>query len=122
MESRTRPGPATLGHHDAVLGCLRRGGLSLELTAHAYAIIDSYVYGFALEEAHLPGGGGTEIVEMAEAMSAEYFGQYPYLIEFTAEHVLRPGYHFGNSFEFGLDLILDGLHQASKSTGNPSTC
>ncbi len=121
MESRTAPGPATLGHHDAVLGCFRGGGLSLELTAHAYAIIDSYVYGFALEEAHLPGGGGTEIVEMAAEMSADYFSGYPHLTEFTTEHVLRPGYHFGNSFEFGLDLIIEGLDQASKSTGNRST-
>ncbi len=119
MESRTSPGPATLRHHDAVLGCLRGGGLSLELTAHAYAIIDSYVYGFALEEAHLPGGGGPEIVEVAETMSADHFGQYPNLNEFTSEHVLRPGYHFGNSFEFGLDLIIEGLDQASKAPVGP---
>ena len=114
MESRTNPGPATLGHHDAVLRCFRDGGLSLELAAHAYAVIDSYVYGFALEEAHLPGGGGEEIVEMAAEMAAAHFGAYPHLSEFTTEHVLRPGYHFGNSFEFGLDLILDGLDRASR--------
>ena len=120
MESRTTPGPATLRHHDAVLGCFRGGGLSLELTAHAYAIIDSYVYGFALEEAHLPGGGGAEIVEIAGAMSADYFGRYPNLAEFTSEHVLRPGYHFGNSFEFGLDLIIEGLDQVSKETAGRS--
>lgn len=115
MESRADPGPATLRHHDAVLGCFRRGGLSLPLTAHAYAIIDSYVYGFALEEAHLPGGGGDEIVEMAQGMAEDVFADYRYLAEFTTEHVLRPGYRFGDSFDFGLDLILDGLAQASRS-------
>jgi AcrR family transcriptional regulator len=57
MESRSDPGLATLRHHDAVLGCFRRGGFSLELTAHAYAIVDSYVYGFSFEEANLPAGG-----------------------------------------------------------------
>lgn len=115
MESRANPGPATLRHHDAVLGCLRRGGLSLPLTAHAYAIIDSFVYGFALEEAYLPGGGGEEIVEMAQGMVEEVFADYRYLAEFTTEHVLRPGYSFGDSFDFGLDLILDGLAKASRS-------
>ena len=54
LESRTSPGPATLRHHDTVLACLRNAGFSLELTAHAYALIDSYVYGFALQEASLP--------------------------------------------------------------------
>jgi AcrR family transcriptional regulator len=43
MESRTSPGPATLRHHDAVLGCLRAGGFSVEMTAHAYALIDALI-------------------------------------------------------------------------------
>src|SRR5215211_3610215 len=42
MESRTSPGAATLRHHDAVLACLRDAGFSVELTAHSYALIDSY--------------------------------------------------------------------------------
>lgn len=115
MESRTSPGHETLRHHDAVLGCFRRGGLSLEMTAHAYAILDSYLYGFALEEANLPGGGGEDIVPAAEDLVAALpQDQYPHLYEFTTEHALRPGYSFGNSFEFGLDLIIDGLHQAAQ--------
>ena len=35
--------PATLRHHDAMLGCLRRAGFSIELTAHAYSPLDSYM-------------------------------------------------------------------------------
>lgn len=116
MESRTSPGPATLRQHDAMLGCLRRGGLSLEMAAHAYALIDSFVYGFALQEANLPGGGGGEIVEMAgdliDAMPPE---EYPNLVEFTTEHVMRPGYSFSDTFELGLDLLLDGLEAARLS-------
>ena len=113
MESRRTPGPATLRHHDAVLACLRGGGMSLELTAHAYAVIDSYLYGFALQEANLPGGGG-EIVELAGSIITDALADYPALGEFTTEWVMRPGYHFGESFEFGLDLILDGLDRAAK--------
>jgi AcrR family transcriptional regulator len=110
MESRTSPGPATLRHHDAVLGCLRAGGFSIERTAHAYAVIDAFIYGFALQEASLPATAGDEMADLAQAITdAMPVGEYPHLVEFTTEHVLRPGYDFGHEFDFGIDLILDGL-------------
>lgn len=116
MESRTAPGPANLSHHDAVLGCLRNGGLSLQLAAHAYAILDSYIYGYAFEEATLPAQGGEGFAEIAEQIAAHFPAeQYPHLAELTFEHVLKPGYDFGDSFEFGLDLIIDGLARAAKA-------
>jgi len=115
MESRTSPGPATLRHHDAVLGCLRRAGFSIELTAHAYSLLDSYIYGFALQEAGLPFGTGEEAVQVAQQISAQFAsGQYPYLTEMAVEHVLRPGYDYGDEFLIGLDLILDGLAVAAR--------
>ncbi len=115
MESRTSPGPATLRHHDAVLDCLRRGGLSLQMTAHAYAILDSFLYGFALEEASLPATGDEETQEVAEEMTTALDAErYPSLFEFATEHVMQPGYSFGASFEFGLDLIIDGLRTTSQ--------
>lgn len=110
MESRTNPGPETLAHHDAVLGCFRQGGLSLEMTAHAYALLDAYVYGFALQEASLPASGGQDLAELAETIVEPLpEGTYPHLMEFTTGHVLQPGYDFRAEFEFGLDLILDAL-------------
>lgn len=112
MESRTNAGPETLGHHDAVLGCLRRGGLSLEMTAHAYALLDSYVYGFALQEASLPATGGAEMAELAQTLIEPLpDGDFPHLTEFTAEYVLQPDYDFRTEFTFGLDLILDALER-----------
>ena len=113
MESRTNPGPATLGHHEAVLACLRGAGFSLPLTAHAYAVVDSYLYGFAMQEANLPFNGEAEIAELADAIvDAMPADAYPNMVEFTRDHVLKPGYGFGHSFEFGLDLLLDGLEAA----------
>ncbi|MEA2320651.1 MAG: hypothetical protein QOD81_501, partial [Solirubrobacteraceae bacterium] len=50
MEGRTSHGPANLRLHDAMLGCLRAAGFSLEMTVHAYAVQDSCIYGFALQE------------------------------------------------------------------------
>ena len=116
MESRTSPGPATLRHHDAVLGCLRSAGFSWAMTAHAYALIDAFVYGFALQEASLPATAGAEIAELAEQMAASMPpGEYPNLVGFTSEHVLQPGYDFGREFDFGLELILEGLEAAAIS-------
>ncbi len=80
------------------------------MTAHAYALIDNYIYGFALQEANLPAIGGEEMAELAEAIIEPLpDGEYPHLMELATEHVLKPGYDFGDEFEFGLDLILDGL-------------
>lgn len=113
MESRAAPGAATLRHHDAVLGCLRNAGFSIAMTAHAYALIDSYIFGFAMQEASLPFNTAHE----ATPVAAEIFGQvpagaYPHLVELTVEHVLQPGYDFSNEFDFGLDLVLDALERA----------
>jgi AcrR family transcriptional regulator len=116
MESRTSPGPATLRHHDAVLGCLRGAGFPVALAAHAYAVLDSYIYGFALQEASLPFDTGEETAELAQAMLAQFPAEdYPHLAEFTFEHVLQPGYDYGREYEYGLDLILDGLDRALRT-------
>ena len=110
LESRTSPGPATLRHHDSVLACLRHAGFSLELTAHAYALIDSYVYGFALQEASLPFEGPDSVADVAAPiMELMASGAYPTMVEMAHTYYLQPGYDFGDEFEFGLDLILDGL-------------
>ncbi|MGA9746534.1 MAG: TetR/AcrR family transcriptional regulator [Nocardioides sp.] len=110
LESRRRPGPATLKHHDAVIGVLRDGGFSVEMTAHAYALIDAYVYGFALSEASLPINGPETVTEVAEQMMEHYSAdEYPHLVEFSIEHVMQPGYDFGEEFDFGLGVVLDGL-------------
>ena len=113
MESRATPGQATLAHHDAVLGCLRAGGLSLQLTAHAYAVLDSYIYGFIHTELSLPFQTTEQTHEVAAAIFARMpKGMFPHLTELTLQHVLKPGYAYGNEFDFGLELILDGLERA----------
>ena len=110
LESRTTPGPATLHHHDVVLGALLAAGFSRELTAHAYALIDSYTYGFALQEASLPLEEPGDFAEATAQIAARMTtGSFPHLAEMAAEYYLQPGYDFGDEFEFGLDLILDAL-------------
>jgi AcrR family transcriptional regulator len=112
MESRTAPGPATLRHHEAVIATLRRAGFSIPLTAHAVAVLDAYVYGFALSESSLPFEGPEDVGELAEAILTTLPAEeYPAFIEFATEHVLQPGYDYGEEFGFGLELILEGLER-----------
>lgn len=109
-DSGTNPGAASLRHHDRVIGTFRNGGFSVAAAAHAFSAVDSYIYGFAMQEKSLPFSTPEEVAGMAEIMLAQLpRSEYPYLAELTADHVLKPGYFYGDEFLVGLDLILDGL-------------
>ncbi|WP_165984866.1 TetR/AcrR family transcriptional regulator C-terminal domain-containing protein [Streptomyces sp. YIM 98790] len=111
LDSRARPGPATLRHHDAVLGALRAGGFSVPMAAHAVSLVDSYLYGFVIQELSLPFRGAAELDEVAGAMLRDLPADaYPHLTELVTEHALKPGYDYADEFAFGLGLILGALH------------
>ena len=98
-------------HHDRVLGCLRRADFSLTLCAHAVALIDSYIYGFVLQEISLPFDNSEELQAIGdEVLPRLPVEEFPHLVEMF-HHALQPGYSFANQFHFGLDLILDGLER-----------
>ena len=108
--SGTNPGPATLRHHDRVIGTFRNGGFSVASAAHAFSAVDSYIYGFAMQERTLPFTTPEETAAMAEIMLAQLpRSEYPYLEELTSDHVLSGSYFYGDEFLIGLDLILAGL-------------
>ena len=116
IKARTSPGPETLGHLDSVIGCLRAAGFSMPLTGHAMSILDSYVHGFAQQEASLPldpsgdiGGATKDIMAPREQMMAQAF---PNLADMAVSLILQPGYAYGHEFDFGLKLILDGIAAA----------
>jgi AcrR family transcriptional regulator len=112
MESRRSPGPANLRHHDAVLGRLRAAGFSIEMAAHAYSLLDGYIYGFALTKMNLPFASGREVADVAQSMLQPFpVNEYPNLVEFITEHAMKPGYDYGDEFEYGLDVILEGLER-----------
>jgi AcrR family transcriptional regulator len=112
LESRTSPGPDTLRHHEAVLGCLRAEGFDFALVGHAVAALDSYVYGFALQEATLPFEGTAETHDVVAEMMPLLAEGHPHLAEMASEHVMAPGYDFGDEFDWGLEVILDGIERA----------
>ncbi len=112
MESRTTPGPATLQQHDAVIGTLRRAGFSIAMAARARSLLDSYVYGYALQEASPALHTSATFLDTADAIRAQPPAEeYPYLAEWATEHVRQPGHAHGDEFEYGLDHILDSLER-----------
>jgi AcrR family transcriptional regulator len=110
MQSRTKPGPATMQHHDSVLGSLREAGFTIDMAAHAYSVMDSYIYGFALQQTNLPLDTSQNVAQVAQDILRQLpADEYPHLAEMIIEHAMKPGYAYADEFEFGLDLILDGL-------------
>ena len=115
MESRRSPGPANLRHHDAVIGRLRAAGFDVRMAAHAYSLLDSYIYGFALTKMNLPFQTAEQVADVAQSMLEPFpVNEYPNLVEFLSEHVMQPGYDYGDEFAYGLELILEGLETASE--------
>jgi AcrR family transcriptional regulator len=112
MDSGTQPGHATLRHHNRVLGTLRNGGFSLPMAAHAFSAIDSYIYGFEMQDKALPFQTEEESAAMAQMLLAQLdANEYPYLVELIRDHAAQPGYHYGDEFTYGLDLVLNALER-----------
>jgi AcrR family transcriptional regulator len=109
LESRL-PGPSLMAHHEAVLGCLRADGFSLELAAHAFSVLDAYVDGFVLTEVNLPFAADGDVdgfaAQVDELLPA---AQYPNMAEMLHTRVMGRGYDYGDEFDWGLQLILDQL-------------
>jgi AcrR family transcriptional regulator len=112
MEGRMNPGPASMRNHNAVMGCLREAGFSFRAAVHAYSVMDAYIYGFALQEKGLPFDAPEESAQVIQAQRENVpdMDEYPYLVEVAME-LAKAGYDYATEFEFGLDLILDGLER-----------
>ena len=111
MESRLQPGPANLHHHDAVLGHLRAAGFSSAMATHAYNLLDSFIYGFVVQEQSLPFDTPEELAAVGEDMLRRMpADEYPHLSAVSRD-LLAAGFDYGREFDYGLDLILDGIER-----------
>lgn len=110
MESRTSPGPANLRHREAFTACLRKAGFSVLTATHANWLLNSYVYGYALQAASLPFDTADELAEMTEDVYLPQLppDEFPYLNE-SAAALVAAGYNPAEEFTFGLDLVLAAL-------------
>jgi len=120
LEARDSKGPTALRYLDAVLGNLRSAGFSIENAAHAFWLLDSFVYGHVIQETRLPINTSEKVSESSGSNVEQITrDQYPHLVE-IGEHALKSEYSVDTEFEFGLDLILDALDQSATSAPGPS--
>jgi AcrR family transcriptional regulator len=114
MEGRGTHGPSNLKAHDAVLGCLRAAGFSVELTVSAMSMLDAYMYGFALQQTDMTPQTREEFAAVAQRQMVDYadaLAEYPHLVEVVGGYVATAGYDYDTEFLFGLDAILDALER-----------
>lgn len=110
IDSRTSPGPAHLRYREAVTACLRTAGFSVIMATRANWLLDSYVYGFTLQEVSLPFDTPNEFTENVEEIFLPQLppDEFPYLNE-SAAGLIAAGYNPAEEFDFGLELILTAL-------------
>lgn len=116
MESRTTPGVANLRHREAVTASLRKAGFSVQMATHANWLLNSYVYGFVLQEVGLPFADAGELGDMIHEVYLPQLPpeEYPYLNE-SATTLMESNYDPADEFTYGLNLILGALEHARSS-------
>jgi AcrR family transcriptional regulator len=116
MDSRTSPGPAHLRHREAITACLRTAGFTVVMATHASWLLDSYVYGYALQESGLPFDTAGDLADLVEDVYLPQLppDEFPYLNE-SAAALVAAGYDPTQEFNFGLDLLLAALERLRAS-------
>lgn len=114
LDSRDSSGAARLRYYDWVLGTLVTAGFTLDQAVRSFSLLDSYVYGFGIQQFNMSAGADGPPEEMAEAILASIPAEeYPFLHR-MASHAMQTGYDADADFEFGLEIILDGLERILK--------
>jgi AcrR family transcriptional regulator len=115
MDSREHSGPAQLAYADRVLGILLAAGFTPRDAANAFLILDTYIHGFQRQQSSLSLPEGVETFDVAEGLLAELTpDSYPSLLAIAADFAVNPHDEVA-VFEFGLNLILDGLQRTLES-------
>jgi AcrR family transcriptional regulator len=116
LDSRKSSGPSRLRYFEWVLKTLFQAGFSLTGAGRAFSLLDSYIYGFSIQQLNATADGDTSPEEMAaailESIPAE---KYPNLHRMAMNSMLN-GYDVEADFAFGLELILEGLEQILKAS------
>lgn len=109
METRKNPGPGSMQLIEATVKCLYEAGFSIEMVAHTISVLDAYTIGFA-QQLRTPGESVAEEAKLGREIMAQFpFDLYPHVGKLVTEFVAKSGYRSVKEFEYGLDLILDGV-------------
>ncbi len=112
VSGTSKPAPSRLRYIDAVLRCLREAGFSVDLTHHAYHALDSHIIGFTMWQLSIDFPSQEDLQNAAGTFLRDLRpGEYPHFIEHVQRHLREPSDDDQSEFDFGLDLILDGLER-----------
>jgi AcrR family transcriptional regulator len=114
----TTPSTARLRYMDALLGTLRAAGFSVDMTDHAYHALDSHIMGFTLWVTGMNLPSDEEFDALATGFLAQLpADEMPHLVEHVHQHLKPRDPDDKPEFEFGLDLLLDGLERLRNAAG-----
>ncbi|MCB1177026.1 MAG: TetR/AcrR family transcriptional regulator [Leptospiraceae bacterium] len=112
LMSQSNVGPEALGYIDKTLGFFRRAGFSIEMADHGWNLLDSYIYGYTLQELNYP--FDMKKVKLVAKDYLPFLKEYPYLLELTqyiVDSSYKKNFQGVHDFSFGLEIILDGLEK-----------
>jgi AcrR family transcriptional regulator len=116
MMSRPKASTPRMLWMEAVLRTLREAGFSADMTHHAYHALDSHITGFTLWQVNMPFETKAELLDLAQGFLQQIPADaYPYIIEHAEQHLAPENPDGATEFEFGLELILDGLERLRDS-------
>lgn len=116
LDSRKSSGPSRLHYFEWVLGTLFKAGFSIDGAGRAFSLLDSYIYGFSIQQSNASADGEATAEEMAAAMLESIpVDKYPNLHR-MAMNSMQSGYDIEADFAFGLKIILDGLERILKES------
>ena len=116
MMSRPKASTPRMLWMEAVLRTLREAGFSADMTHHAYHALDSHITGFTLWQVSMPFETKAELLDLAQDFLQQIpADEYPYIIEHAEQHLAPESPDGATEFEFGLELILDGLERLRES-------
>ena len=102
-----------------MIGTLREAGFPIEMSAHAFSVMDGNIYGFAQQQQNLAYDASQEAAQVAQNILQQIpADEYPHLAELIIKHAMKPDYDYAKEFEFGLDLILNGLEETQRKPRN----
>lgn len=110
IDSRGSSGPAALHYYDTILGTLLGAGFAIDDASRAFSLLDSYIYGFGIEQVNMSAGDDSHEERAEDMLEKIPDEQYPNL-RLMASHAMEFGYDASADFDFGLQIILDGLER-----------
>ena len=115
---RVMVGPARIRYMDSALGVYRRAGLSPQTTELAFHSVENHIVGYTIQEVNFPLESEDLAAEAKSFLDKLPADEFPHLAEHVVQHMTHDDIG-GGDFEFGLDLLLEGIERMRGTSTEP---